>query len=273
MRLPRVMAREEKMTLSPVNPSVAMWKWFIGGVAVCAAAAGCNMPSLSATEEQSGAPGAAYATQQSALEGEGDEPGVAEDQPWEHYAGCGSGAWYVCMGVNLRITWYSPPGEVTYSMKPGSVPCVEVQMGAANEDIELSNDFELAIGGKTEDDSVVCTFRGGTTVSVKGLGHCEGSPDRGALFMAMEQTWGDASATLSCKPKHEGGNVMPETIVPLGTLGTQQFYLDGLLIQRAPHSECRTFPIPGGPITGEISFCLTDSPYTEVLPLVPPPAP
>jgi hypothetical protein len=185
-------------------------------------------------------------------------------------AGCeDSGTWFVCVDTNMKVTFFSPPGEVTYSIKPGAVPCVEFKIGPADETVDFSVEIPIAIGGNAEDDAVKCTFRGETSLSVKGAGHCVGSTAQGAMSIAIDQQWGNASATISCVSKRPSGGTTESTVV-LGTLGTQQFYIDELVIQHSPKSLCKDYPIPASPVlSGGFSYCLTDVPYIEPVPLVP----
>jgi hypothetical protein len=237
--------------------SVATVRSILTAMTIGAAIVGCNMPKPSATEGQGSDTGGGLATGQQAL---GSSGGPVEP---EYMAGCESSKWYVCVTFNMAVKFFSPPGQVTYILQED--PCIPIDPGAP---VEFDHVFKVPIRGKAEDDKKVCTFRGETTVTVTGAGHCEGSPDRGAMFMTIDQNMAPASATLSCTSKRDGETT--ETIVVLGGLGEQTFPVGPLLMQKSPKSECAKFPIPAAPVlTGEFSYCLTDEWSAGLVPLVP----
>jgi hypothetical protein len=233
-----------------------------------AAIVGCNMPEPSATEGQGPDSGGGLATGQQALgssaegsDAEGEESSGPVEP--EYMAGCESSEWFVCVTYNMAVKFYSPPGQVTYILQEN--PCIPIDPGAP---VEFDHVFKVPIRGKAEDDKKVCTFRGETTVTVTGAGHCEGSPDRGAMFMTIDQNMAPASATISCTSKRDGETT--ESIVVLGGLTEQTFPIGPLKLQKSPKSECAKFPIPLAPVlTGEFSYCLTDMPDAGLVPLVP----
>jgi hypothetical protein len=227
---------------------------------------GCSISTPTSTADEESSTSGPYATNQQAIEGEneGQAPGA---EPWENYAGCTIGEkWYLCVDVNLTTTWPDPLGHITYSVKPGTIPCAEVML-ITSQDIEWGEVIDIDISGETENDDMKTTWKGQTTLVIKGTGRCEGSPDRGAEHLIINQKWGNASAKLTCTPKRDGVHCLPETTIPLGTLGDQTLPMT-LLLMTGNESQCQTFPM-SGPLSGEISYCLYNSPSIKPVPLVP----
>lgn len=238
-------------------------------VAIAAiAGAGCNFQSSSSSEGRESDTGDGYAANQDALEGEGESAGPI--QP-EEMAGCDGSTWYVCFTPTLTVKWPSPPGEVTYSAKPGTIPCVPVSTKGGVIPGDSSGTIEIAIDGTAENDSFSCTIRGATSVTFDVTAQCVGSEARGNMLLSILQQWGMASATLSCAPKREGVNVIPETIIELGTLGEQTDKME-LLLQNEPVSDCETRSM-AGPLTGSLVYCLFPYGRIQPVPLVEPPKP
>jgi len=178
-------------------------------------------------------------------------PGVTPD--WESYAGCNDATWYVCFTPTLTVKWWTPPGEVTYSPRPGYETCVPVK--ASYRGGGSRGTLLVAIDGKAEDDDLTCTIKGRTTVTLFVGYKCKGELHRGVLEISFKQKWGQAPATLSCTPKREGVHVLPDSIITLGTLGEQEDKME-LKLQLGDAGECQTYPIPAGPITGSLVYCL-----------------
>ena len=226
----------------------------------------CNMSTPTSTGNEEADTGGPYATNQQAMEGEneGQAPGA---EPWENYAGCTIGEkWYVCVTVHLTTTWSNPLGDITYSVKPGTIPCAEVML-ITSQDVEWGEVIDIDISGNSENDDWKLTWKGETTMIIKGTGRCEGSPDRGAEHLTINQKWGTASAKLTCTPKRDGVHCIPDSTIPLGTLGDQSMEVT-LLLMTGNESQCQTFPM-SGPLSGELSYCLYPVPSIEPIPLVP----
>lgn len=226
----------------------------------------CTMSTSTSIGDEGAGTGGQYATNQQAMEGENEGQALTEE-PWENYAGCKIGEkWYVCVTVNLTTTWQNPLGEITYSVKPGTFPCAEVML-ITSQDVEWGEVIDIDISGDSENEDWKLTWKGQTTMIIKGTGRCEGSPDRGAEHLTIEQKWGSASAKLTCTPKRDGVNCIPDSTIPLGTLGDQTMEIT-LLLMTGSDSQCQTFPI-SGPLSGVLSYCLYPGPEIEPVPLVP----
>lgn len=225
----------------------------------------CNPSTPASTSNEGSSTGDPYATRQQAVEGEneGQAPGA---ESGGYYIDCPLGEkWYVCVDVNLTTTWPDPHGHITYSVKPGTIPCADVLV-INFQDYEWGEVIDIDISGESEDDNAKLTWKGQTTLIIKGTARCENLTS-GTEHLVITQKWGNASARLTCTPKRDGYNCMPETRIPLGTLGDQTIPLS-LLIMTGNVGQCQTFPI-SGPLSVEISYCLTSLPSVKPSPLVP----
>jgi hypothetical protein len=226
----------------------------------------CNMSTPTSTVDEGVDTSGPYAANQQAMEGENDGQALTAE-PWENYAGCTIGEkWYVCVTVHLTTTWPNPLGQITYSVKPGTIPCAEVML-ITSQDVEWGEVIDIDISGESENDDWKLTWKGQTTMIVLGTARCVGGEAKGWEQLTFDQKWGNASAKLTCTPKHDGVNCIPNSTIPLGTLGDQSMEIT-LELKTGNESKCQTFPV-SGPISGELRYCLYPVPAIEPIPLVP----
>jgi hypothetical protein len=136
----------------------------------------CNMSTPTSTGDEGASTGGQYATNQQAMEGENEAPSA---EPWENYAGCTIGEkWYVCVNVNLTTTWPNPLGHITYSVKPGTIPCAEVML-ITSQDVEWGEVIDIDISGNSENDDWKLTWKGQTTMILLGTARCVGGEAKG----------------------------------------------------------------------------------------------
>ena len=221
-------------------------------VLAIAAITGCSMSTPTSPSDEGSNTSGPYATNQQAIKGSG--------------VACparGVGVQYLlCLEHSITVKFFTPPGNVTMS----TAGCVEVAVKGGYLGFSAMNqEFPVKISGNAEDDKVKCTFEGQTTLTVNSYGECRGGKGGGVENLTIKENWGIADAQLKCECKHEGCNAYKGP-VQLAGLGDQQITYDFLLTGT---EDCKTLPISGGIIYGQLKYCFQDALYVPIIPLVP----
>jgi len=222
-------------------------------VLAIAAITGCSMSTPTSTSEEGSNTSGPYATNQQAVKGSG--------------VACparGQGVQYLlCLEHSITVKFFAPPGNVTMS----TAGCVGVPAHSGSLGFSaIDQEFPVKISGKAEDDKVKCTFEGQTTLTVNSSGECSGSKTGGVENLTIKEKWGIADAQLKCECKGEVDCHPYNGPVQLAGLGDQQITFDFLLTST---EDCKTLPISGGIINGQLKYCFQDALYVPIVPLVP----
>jgi hypothetical protein len=237
----------------------------------------CTLVKPASSENQGSDTSGPYATNQQAVQGAGQQQGssndgYSENSPGsENFVQCPARGhletWYICLGHRITVKFFAPPGNVTMSTDGCvGVPVQRGSLGLSAVDQEIP----VKISGKAEDDKVKCTIEGKTTLTVNASGECEEGGAMGGENLTIDEHWGIAEAQLKCECKGEGDCHPYNGPIQLAGLGDQTITIDFLL--NIGGGDCRSYPMPGGLLSGKLSYCFqnNDIPSVELVPLVPP---
>ncbi len=222
------------------------------------AVASCNMPQISSPENEASDAGGPYATSQQSL--------GASDR-----LGCPTRAetWYLCLGHNISIHFFTPPGEVTEQVVfPSCVPVTLHRGSTGIGGVGGGNEVSIQITGRAEDEDECCYFTGSNTISVETSVECVGTR-RGIATVDIWEHWGTAQAEIHCTCKGDADCHPYSGPIALAGLGDQEYTIDFPL---RSDGSCMPLPIPGSMLSGQLQFCLRQSgPELDVglVPLVP----